>query len=190
MTPTERARRARIVNLSRRMFVTAALVAGATSSCSDQPAETPAATSTPPTNPGEGVRPATAAPPTVVTLPRPARRPATRPTPRSHTGSHTSDVATAASITPSGWRRLGTLDVTAYCYTGSRTASGVWPARGQVATLAPIPFGTHLRLRGLGIYEVTDRIGWGSDVDIYFPSCVDARNFGRRHLTVWQEAAA
>lgn len=170
----------------KKLLLAAALATTTATSCTDTPTQPPAAAFTPPRPSGEGAHPATAAPPTVVQLPRPARRPAHA---RKSDSNRPQPAVTAAAIGPDGWRRLGTLDVTAYCYTGSRTASGVWPEPGQVATLTAIPFGTRLRLAHLGTYTVTDRIGWGSDIDVYFPSCADARQFGRRHLTVWQEAA-
>jgi 3D (Asp-Asp-Asp) domain-containing protein len=46
------------------------------------------------------------------------------------------------------------------------------------------PFGTRLRVEHVGVVTVTDRIGWGSDLDLYMTSCSEARQFGRRHLTV------
>lgn len=75
------------------------------------------------------------------------------------------------------------LDVTAYCYTGHRTASGLWPREGMAAGNR-WPFGTRLRVEHIGVVTVTDRIGWGSDLDLYMSSCAAARRFGRQHLTV------
>lgn len=72
-----------------------------------------------------------------------------------------------------------------YCATGNRTASGKWPQPGMVATLSrSIPFGTVVHIEGMGDYVVEDRIGHGSDFDIYTHSCKNARTFGRRHLRV------
>ena len=96
-------------------------------------------------------------------------------------------LATVHPIRSHSW------DVTAYCETGSKTASGVWPRRGMAATLSRrIPFGTRLRVPGIGLVTVTDRIGHGSDLDIYLggSGCEQlARNFGRRHLTVVEVTA-
>jgi 3D (Asp-Asp-Asp) domain-containing protein len=80
-------------------------------------------------------------------------------------------------------------DVTAYCATGHKTASGRWPVVGMAATLSRrIPFGTRLRVPGFGVVTVTDRIGHGSELDLYMgsgPACDRAaRQWGRRHLTV------
>lgn len=85
-------------------------------------------------------------------------------------------------------RSSGTLlDVTAYCGTGNRTASGQWPQLGMAAGNR-WPFGTRLHIAGYGTVTVEDRIGWGSDVDLYFgsgPDCEQrASNFGRQHLRV------
>jgi 3D (Asp-Asp-Asp) domain-containing protein len=85
--------------------------------------------------------------------------------------------------------RRHTLVVTAYCWTGNRTASGAWPGPRSAATLdRSIPFGTRLRVAGVGELIVDDRIGHGSDVDVYLgagPTCERAAElFGRRELTV------
>lgn len=75
------------------------------------------------------------------------------------------------------------LDVTAYCPTGHRTASGAWPRPGMAAGNR-WPFGTVLDVEGVGRVVVTDRIGHGSELDLYMPSCAAAIRFGRRHLRV------
>lgn len=75
------------------------------------------------------------------------------------------------------------LDVTAYCHTGNPTASGVWPREGMAAGNR-WPFGTVLRVPGWGQVTITDRIGMGSDLDLYMGSCSKARRWGRKHLPV------
>lgn len=56
---------------------------------------------------------------------------------------------------------------------------------GAVASLdRSIPFGTVIYIPGRGNFVVEDRVGWGSDFDIYDPSCSSADNWGRRHLAV------
>jgi 3D (Asp-Asp-Asp) domain-containing protein len=95
-------------------------------------------------------------------------------------------VSAGRAATPQRSRRWS---VTAYCATGHRTASGVWPRIGMAATLdRSIPFGTRLSVPGIGVVTVTDRIGHGSDLDLYLGSgaaCEHAaREWGRRHLTV------
>jgi 3D (Asp-Asp-Asp) domain-containing protein len=46
------------------------------------------------------------------------------------------------------------------------------------------PFGTRIRVQHVGVVTVTDRIGWGSQLDLFMTSCHAARQFGRRHLHV------
>lgn len=76
-------------------------------------------------------------------------------------------------------------DVTEYCDTGNRTASGKWPQPGMVAVLdRSIPFGTHVEIQGMGEYVVEDWVGWGTDFDIFTHSCSAADQFGRHHLRV------
>lgn len=76
-------------------------------------------------------------------------------------------------------------DITMYCPTGNTTASGKWPRRGMVATISrAIPFGTRVSIEGLGEFVVEDRIGHGSEFDIFTPSCGEADRFGRKHRRV------
>lgn len=80
---------------------------------------------------------------------------------------------------------LGVSDITMYCPTGNRTASDKWPRRGMVATISrSIPFGTRVLIDGLGTFTVEDRIGHGSEFDIFTPSCDEADRFGRQHRRV------
>lgn len=103
---------------------------------------------------------------------------------RSFGGSRASESREGSSASKSV--ASGPLrDITMYCPTGNRTASGKWPARGMVATISrSIPFGTHVRIDGLGVFVVEDRIGHSSEFDIFTPSCGEARRFGRKHLRV------
>jgi 3D (Asp-Asp-Asp) domain-containing protein len=45
-------------------------------------------------------------------------------------------------------------------------------------------FGTRLRVEGVGVVTVEDRIGYGSDLDLFGPSESFCRQFGRRLLRV------
>jgi 3D (Asp-Asp-Asp) domain-containing protein len=75
-------------------------------------------------------------------------------------------------------------DVTAYCG-GGTTASGRQVYEGEVATIRrDVPFGTRVRIGDLGTFVVEDRIGHGSEFDVYMSSCSRADEFGRRRLTV------
>lgn len=85
--------------------------------------------------------------------------------------------------------------VTAYCsceiccghYSGSPTASGVMPKEGvTVAAPREIPFGTVLRIAGVGDRIVQDRLHQRFDrrIDIYFNNHQDAKRFGLKKLRV------
>lgn len=80
------------------------------------------------------------------------------------------------------------LDITAYCWTGSRNAAGDWPTVGTAAANG-YPLGTHLLIGGIGEVVVADRSAPGAtDVDVYLgrgPACEQrARAFGRQLRTV------
>lgn len=83
------------------------------------------------------------------------------------------------------WR--GWLSTTMYCATGHRTASGVWPEVGMAAGNR-WPFGTQLDVPGVGVVTITDRIGSGSDLDIFGGNDTGcearALTWGRRSLLV------
>ena len=77
-----------------------------------------------------------------------------------------------------------TLNVSAYCHTGNRTASGVWPQVGMAAA-DHLPFGSKVTLPDGRILTITDRFGGGySDrLDIFMASEAECWKFGRRWLT-------
>jgi 3D (Asp-Asp-Asp) domain-containing protein len=66
------------------------------------------------------------------------------------------------------------------------TASGKRVAPGMVAADKSIPFGTKLRIDGLGTFTVEDRGGAikGRRLDVYFRTHAEARRFGVRWLRV------
>jgi 3D (Asp-Asp-Asp) domain-containing protein len=76
-----------------------------------------------------------------------------------------------------------TLNVSAYCHTGNRTASGVWPQVGMAAA-DHLPFGAKVTLPDGWILTITDRFGGGySDrLDIFLNSEAECWKFGRRCL--------
>lgn len=75
---------------------------------------------------------------------------------------------------------------TAYCLTG-QLADGSRPRLGVVA-MNRHPLGTRITLKQKGPngrrrFVVRDRIGWGSELDIWTPSCAWAYNvWGRRQV--------
>ena len=81
-----------------------------------------------------------------------------------------------------------TLSATAYCHTGNPTASGVMPQVGHCAVDKIngqwIPFGTIIKIKGMGTYKVTDRFGDGRNncVDLYMDSYKKCIEFGRQDL--------
>lgn len=78
---------------------------------------------------------------------------------------------------------LGTpTDATSYCLRG-RMADGSYTRAGSAAHNG-YPLGTRIRVSppvfGMGQWTVRDRIGWGTSVDFWAPSCATSRAFGRR----------
>src|SRR5215813_53248 len=79
------------------------------------------------------------------------------------------------------------VTVTAYC-TGRVTAAGTRPRVGIVALSRDVERRMWLelydtvRVQGMGVYTFEDRMPlyWQRRVDVYMPSCADARQFGRR----------
>ena len=74
---------------------------------------------------------------------------------------------------------------TAYspCSSGSTMADGTPTYWGAVASNRH-PLGTLIRTRrpihGKRWFRIRDRIGYGSDLDVFMPSCGDAIRYGRR----------
>ena len=81
-----------------------------------------------------------------------------------------------------------TLQATAYCHTGNPTASGVMPQVGQCAVDKIngqwVPFGTIIKIKGMGTYKVTDRFGDGKNncVDLFMDGYKKCIEFGRQDL--------
>ncbi len=80
------------------------------------------------------------------------------------------------------------LESTAYCHSGNRTASGVWPAVGMCAmdkvNGVTVPFGSKVTLPDGRVLTITDRFGGGFDnrLDIFMASEQECWQFGRRWL--------
>ena len=75
------------------------------------------------------------------------------------------------------------LNCSAYCHTGSPTASGVWPKVGMAAA-DHLPFGTKVTLPDGQVLTITDRFGGGytDRLDIFMNTEQECWNFGRRWL--------
>lgn len=75
------------------------------------------------------------------------------------------------------------LNCSAYCHTGNRTASGVWPAVGMAAA-DHLPFGSKVTMPDGRILTITDRFGGNYDnrLDIFMASEQECWQFGRRDL--------
>lgn len=108
-------------------------------------------------------------------------------------------LASALLLSGTASARLGqhyTVNSTAYdpCSSGSIMANGRHVHTGAVA-LNFLPLGTKLRFdRRVGMHDergrfvrrrffrVEDRIGWGSQLDVFFPRCREANAWGRRTI--------
>ena len=75
------------------------------------------------------------------------------------------------------------LNCSAYCHSGNRTASGVWPAVGMAAA-DHLPFGSKVTLPDGRVLTITDRFGGGFDnrLDIFMNSEQECWQFGRQFL--------
>ena len=83
-----------------------------------------------------------------------------------------------------------TLNVSAYCETGNRTASGVWPQVGMAAA-DHLPFGSKVTLPDGRVLTITDRFGggYGDRLDIFMNSEAECWQFGRQMLKCRIEVA-
>jgi rare lipoprotein A len=102
-------------------------------------------------------------------------------------------LCTSSTFAAGRTRKHRTLRMraTAFAQNSKPTASGTIPHRGIVAAdPAVLPFGSRVRVRGAGRYDgsytVTDsgsKID-GHEIDIYMPSAVEARRFGKKMVSV------
>ena len=100
-------------------------------------------------------------------------------------------VKTTGSVKAAGsGASRGSFSATAYCLRG-RTATGGSVRRGIIAADPRVlRLGSTVRLEGggySGTYQVTDTGGRikGKKLDIWMPSCSEARRFGRRNIQVF-----
>jgi len=78
------------------------------------------------------------------------------------------------------------VNATSYCLHGQMADQSY--TRERSAASNSLPLGTKIRLvgragpGGLRLYVIRDRIGYGTELDLWTDSCADARAFGRRNL--------
>lgn len=85
--------------------------------------------------------------------------------------------------------RVYDVEATAYspCSSGDINASGTHTRFGQLAVNF-LPLGTKVKLliphslHGRRTFYIRDRIGWGTETDVFLPNCAEAIRFGRRRL--------
>lgn len=96
----------------------------------------------------------------------------------------TTTTPTPTNPEPSNMKYLGALSSTAYTHTGNNMANGEKPYEGAVASNL-VPLGTKIFIEGYGYFVVKDRIGHGSQLDIFMNTYEKAIQFGRRTLKVY-----
>ncbi len=76
------------------------------------------------------------------------------------------------------------MNCSAYCHTGNRTASGVWPEPGMAAA-DHLPFGSKVTLPDGRVLVITDRFGgnYSDRLDIFMPTEKECWEWGRKWLT-------
>lgn len=108
---------------------------------------------------------------------------------KSPTSTPTKTITNTTTPTPtnpetSNMKYLGALSSTAYTHTGNNMANGEKPYEGAVASNL-VPLGTKIYIEGYGYFVVKDRIGHGSQLDIFMDTYKKAIQFGRRTLKVY-----
>lgn len=75
------------------------------------------------------------------------------------------------------------LNCSAYCHTGNRTASGVWPQVGMAAA-DHLPFGSMVTLPNGTVVVIRDRMGgnYSDRLDLFKETEDECLNFGRQIL--------
>lgn len=97
-------------------------------------------------------------------------------------------VETAPPPAPAGGGRM-TVSSTGYCLRGN-TATGIEPGWGTVAVdPTVIPFGTKMHIPGYGdgVAADTGAAVKGRTIDLWFPSCPQALQWGQRIVTITLE---
>ncbi|RDU24838.1 3D domain-containing protein [Anaerosacchariphilus polymeriproducens] len=90
-------------------------------------------------------------------------------------------------IKKSSYQKLGTFKITAYCWTGNPTASGVYPKSNHTIAVDPkvIPLGTKIKINGK-TYVAEDTGVRNKSIDIYMSSRISAIYWGVKYLPVYK----
>lgn len=90
-------------------------------------------------------------------------------------------------IEKSTYQKLGTFKITAYCWTGNPTASGVYPKSNHTIAVDPkvIPLGTKIKINGK-TYVAEDTGVRNKTIDIYMSSRISAIYWGVKYLPVYK----
>lgn len=91
-------------------------------------------------------------------------------------------------IKQNSYEKLGTFKITAYCWTGNPTASGVYPKSNHTIAVDPkvIPLGTKIMING-ETYIAEDTGVRNKTIDIYMSSRSAAIYWGVHYLPVFKE---
>ena len=76
------------------------------------------------------------------------------------------------------------LNISAYCETGNRTASGVWPTVGVTCAADHLPYGTRVTLPDGRTWVVQDRFGgdFTNKLDLFMATEKECWEWGRRWI--------
>jgi len=93
----------------------------------------------------------------------------------------------AAALTPAAPAAAAGTGATSYCLHG-RMADGTYTRWGSAA-MNGVRLGTRIRLTGTRsffgtrTFTIRDRIGYGTRLDLWHPSCSASRSWGRRWVS-------
>lgn len=89
-----------------------------------------------------------------------------------------------------GMTECGEWKITAYAYSGSRTASGVFPEVGRTVACNSLPLGASVYIEGVGFRTVEDTgPAWMGDewIDLYLGDTQECIVWGEQTRKVWVE---
>lgn len=98
------------------------------------------------------------------------------------------NLQTESLSVPAGAQLLGTFQMTAYEWDGSRCANGNWPSEGYTVACNSLPLGTKVFIEGIGVRVVEDRgATWHADnwMDLYLGDPSACEQFGVQNRNVY-----